>query len=125
MKNPATTLFLTRLFILACLFLSFPAAAEEEDEDEKYSSGSRVVTPVEDCLDQLSPEDAADIRATSITPYEDCNRRLQRQRLEKKSASEKKKAAEEEAETPSNFMRVTEEEEDEAEEKPAPGKKHR
>lgn len=114
---------LTRLFFLLFLLLSFPAMADEDDADDgRFSSGSHVVTPVEECLEQLSPEDAADIRATSIKPYEDCNRRLQRQRLEKKEAAKKKKAKDEEAETPSNFLRVTEDG-DEAEEKPRQKKK--
>lgn len=121
---------MTRLLLLAFLLLSFPALADEGETEETYSSGSHTVTSVEECLEQLSPEDAADIRATSIKPYEDCNRRLQRQRLEKKETAKRKKAEDEEAETHTNFLRVTEEPEEdeeaeEAEEKPARKKKKR
>lgn len=77
-------------------------------QEEAIPSGRHVVTSVQDCLDKLPEEDAADIRSKSIKPYEDCQKRLQVRAREKKEEAEKDEAEEAEAETPSNFLRVTE-----------------
>lgn len=63
----------------------------------------RVVTPLKECLDQLPPEDIADIRQNYLKPYQECQRRLADLRHKKATAGEKEPAA---AVTPRNFIRV-------------------
>jgi hypothetical protein len=90
------------IYLCACLFSSYPAAAEESFSPAR----SATVTSVQKCLDQLDPADAADIRARYVHPYQECQKRL-RLKLEHKKQAEAKAAAETPvAPTPRNFVRV-------------------
>lgn len=78
-------------------------------QEETFEPAKRhVVTSVTKCLDMLPKGDAAAIRATSVTPYQDCQKRLQslKQETDKEAKRQKKRANA--PETYRNFKRVTE-----------------
>lgn len=90
--------------------------------DETFEPAKRhVITSVTKCLDLLPKEDAAAIRASSVTPYQDCQKRLQslKQETEKETKRQKKRA--EEPETYRNFKRVSETDPSDAEKDAAEG----
>ena len=70
----------------------------------------KSVTPVSGCLGQLPPEEAAEVRARYLKPYQECQRRLHMHAVKKAKAGD---AAESEdskqAEGPRNFVRVQKE----------------
>lgn len=67
----------------------------------------KSVTPVSACLDQLPPEEAAEVRARYLKPYQECQRRLQIHAIKKAKAGEEAESKEEkQAESPRNFVRV-------------------
>lgn len=68
----------------------------------------KSVTPVTGCLDQLPPEEAAEVRARYLKPYQECQRRLHSHALKKAKAGAETQEAEgaKPAESPRNFVRV-------------------
>lgn len=70
-----------------------PAAAQselfdaQEEAVEKPSGGSRTVTPISKCLEQLPEADAIEVRANYLKPYQECHRRLQT--LKRQEATDK------------------------------------
>lgn len=67
----------------------------------------KSVTPVTGCLDQLPPEEAAEVRARYLKPYQECHRRLQINALKKAKAGDvKAEEGDKQAESPRNFVRV-------------------
>lgn len=95
-----------KILFALLLLISVPALAQETEEITQVQS--HRVTSVDDCISQLPPALAADVRQ-SLKPYEDCQRSLKKV-LEKK-ATEKESVASEarqvpEAETPRNYVRV-------------------
>lgn len=69
-------------------------------------AGSHVVTSVSKCYEELGPDESAEIKRNSLTPYADCQKRLRERAIEKKAA----KNAEPVAETPRNYKRVSDDE---------------
>ncbi len=74
----------------------------QQPADEKPAAGSHVVTSVSKCFEDLGPEEAAEIKRNSLTPYADCQKRL-RERAKSKKAQEAETPV---AETPRNYRRV-------------------
>lgn len=67
----------------------------------------KSVTPVNACLEQLPPEEAAEVRARYLKPYQECQRRLQIHAIKRAKAGAKDdEHAPEQAESPRNFVRV-------------------
>jgi len=67
----------------------------------------KSVTPVSACLDQLPPEEAAEVRARYLKPYQECQRRLQIHAIKRAKAGDQGDSGEEKkAESPRNFIRV-------------------
>lgn len=67
----------------------------------------KSVTPVSGCLDQLPPEEAAEVRTRYLKPYQECHRRLQIHAIKKaKAVKEGETEKQTQAESPRNFVRV-------------------
>ena len=67
----------------------------------------KSVTPVSGCLAQLPPEEAAEVRARYLKPYQECQRRLHIHALKKvKAGAEEDTEDKKQAESPRNFVRV-------------------
>jgi hypothetical protein len=67
----------------------------------------KSVTPVSGCLDQLPPEEAAEVRARYLKPYQECQRRLQIHAIKRaKAGKESESEKQTQAESPRNFVRV-------------------
>lgn len=49
----------------------------QQEAVEKPGGGSRTVTPISKCLEQLPEADAIEVRANYLKPYQECHRRLQ------------------------------------------------
>lgn len=103
-----------------------PAGGMDADGEEYSGFGmsSSVVTPLDECLNQLPPDEAAEIRASYFQPYGECRARLADKASEKrhKQVTRDKEAAI--PETPRNYLRVQKPEgaaEEEPEEKPQDG----
>lgn len=95
------------------------APADAQAQPETPVSGSHVVTSVSKCYEELGPDESAEIKRNSLTPYADCQKRLRERSLEKKAAKQDPVA-----ETPRNYKRVSDESEDaQAEEADSPPKK--
>ena len=72
-------------------------------------AGSHVVTSVSKCFEELGPDESAEIKRNSLTPYADCQKRLRERAVEKKAAKNAPVA-----ETPRNYKRVSDDEDDDA-----------
>lgn len=69
------------------------------------------VTSLQKCIDQLDPEDQAEVRLNAIRPYQECMSRLADKAAKRRHIKvSRERAAEEDdvAETPRNFSRVQE-----------------
>lgn len=67
----------------------------------------KTVTSVKSCLEKLPPEEATEIRLRYSKPYQECQRRLHSQAVQKaKPASEEDMQKPAAAENPRNFVRV-------------------
>lgn len=88
------------------------APADAQAQPEAPVSGSHVVTSVSKCYEELGPDESAEIKRNSLTPYADCQKRLRERSLEKKAAAKQNQAAE----TARNYKRVS----DDADEETAP-----
>lgn len=101
--------FPTALFFL---LLTVSPALAAEDEGPAYGMQSHSVTSAEECLKQLDPDEAMDIRKNALMPWQECQRRLQEKLKQEKEKKQSEKAeAEKEptppaAETPRNYIRV-------------------
>lgn len=95
------------------------APADAQVAPETPVSGSHVVTSVSKCYEELGPDESAEIKRNSLTPYADCQKRLRERSLEKKAAAKKNEAAE----TPRNYKRVSEGDEDTPQEADSPSGK--
>lgn len=94
-----------------------PADAASQDQGSQ-DNGVKIVAPkmhqvtsLQKCLDQLSPEDAAEVKLNAIRPYQECIGRLAEKaqtRRSKKLKDKEELAAEPEAENARNYSRIQE-----------------
>ena len=100
------------LTVLLLLLLTVSPALAAEDEGPAYGMQSHSVTSAEECLKQLDPDEALDVRKNAAMPWQECQRRLQeklKQEREKKQSEEAEAEREPTpppAETPRNYIRV-------------------
>ena len=87
-----------------------PPTVPDTDAPAAPAAGSHVVTSVSKCFEDLGPDESAEIKRNSLTPYADCQKRLRERALEKKAQPQ-----EPVAETPRNYRRVVETPQDESE----------
>lgn len=85
-----------------------PAPPTMPSANEPVIGGQmKTVTSVKSCLDKLPPEEAAEIRLRYSKPYQECQRRLHSQAIQKaKPVSEEDMQKPAVAESPRNFVRV-------------------
>ena len=81
-------------------------ADDSAQEVQILPAHSAVVTSIDTCLDQLDPDDAAEVRSNVLTPYRDCQDRLSNKKAAKKTAKAGKRKNPPEAENARNFVRV-------------------
>jgi hypothetical protein len=102
-----------RHFLFWLLLLFSPSANAEMNHytvnksappSQSAGSGSYVVTSLKKCLDQLSPEAAAQVRKNIETPYEECRNRLAAQEGKNKIVSDT--PTDLPAERPAQYFRV-------------------
>lgn len=96
---------LSRPVFLFCLSVLFTAAPPARAEEPATVSQTRVITPVQECFDKMTPEEVMDIRNNFAKPYQECQRRLQ-DKLRQSAAPQDNAAAAPVAQTPRNFVRV-------------------
>lgn len=90
-----------------------PADSSPSDDNgvKIISPKMHQVTSLQKCLDQLSPEDAAEVKLNAVRPYQECIGRLAEKaqtRRSKKAKEKEELAAEPEAENARNFSRIEE-----------------
>jgi|GEM_PF-1958449 len=84
--------------------ITTPAPAKEGEFEGGHTA---TVTSVKSCLDELPPEDAAEIRRNYLKPYQECQRRAQALSVKRvKAGEDAEKPTPKEAESPRNFIRV-------------------
>lgn len=68
--------------VVALVHIAAPALAmddifsAQQDAVENPGGGTKVVTPIKDCLDKLPPEEAEAVRRNYLKPYQECIMRL-------------------------------------------------
>lgn len=115
--------------LCALLCVAAPAYAmddiftAQQEAVENPGGGTKVVTPIKDCIDKLPPEEQEAVRRNYLKPYQDCMTRLRALEArgglkpaastdgdaDKESGTEKnggKKEVNKPAENPRNFVRV-------------------
>lgn len=114
--------------LFALLFAAAPVQAmddifaAQQEAVENPGGGTKVVTPIKDCIDKLPPEEQEAVRRNYLKPYQDCMTRLRALEARgglpqpatqgdaaKESGTEKdgdKKEVNKPAENPRNFVRV-------------------
>ena len=68
-----------------------PKDIRPEEESKIAPTGHAVVSPTHNCLDQLSPEEATEIRKNYERVWQECQKRLKRKKAEDQAAAEKEK----------------------------------
>lgn len=87
----------------------FGSMDEGGSKNEPYSGfgmQTSTVTPLEDCLKQLPPDEAAEVKLQYIQPYRECRMRLANKAAEARHLEVTRKEDEAVPETPRNYIRV-------------------
>ena len=66
-----------------------PKDIRPEEESKIAPTGHAVVSPAHNCLDQLSPEEATEIRKNYERVWQECQKRLKRKKAEDQAQVEK------------------------------------
>lgn len=85
--------------------------AQAQPQAQTMTPTTQRVTSLQKCIDQLDPDDQAEVRLNAIRPYQECMNRLADKAAKRRHIKvSRERAAEEEevAETPRNFSRVQE-----------------
>lgn len=83
----------------------------QQTQAQTMTPTTQRVTSLQKCIDQLDPEDQAEVRLNAIRPYQECMSRLADKAAKRRHIKvSRERAAEEDdvAETPRNFSRVQE-----------------
>lgn len=68
-----------------------PKDIRPEEESKIAPTGHAVVSPAHNCLDQLSPEEATEIRKNYERVWQECQKHLKRKKAEDQATAEKEK----------------------------------
>lgn len=86
-----------------------PSSNGNANSDAPYSGfgmQTSTVTPLDECLKQLPPEEAAEVKMRYIQPYRECRIRLVNKAAEKRHLEVTKQQEDATPETPRNYIRV-------------------
>lgn len=80
--------------------------ARDDAPEVQFGMQSATVTPLDECLKLLPPEEAAEVRSRYAQPYRECRIRLANKAAEKRHAEVTRKEEAAIPETPRNYVRV-------------------
>lgn len=86
-----------------------PSSGAGANGDAPYSGfgmQTSTVTPLDECLKQLPPEEAAEVKMRYIQPYRECRIRLADKAAEQRHVEVTKQRDDATPETPRNYVRV-------------------